>query len=136
MKNNIADLELCILSCLLLKPELMQEIIVEDKHFVNHQKLWHYMKAFYKKFGTFDVQLMFATSNNKWYIVNFLETLLDIDVSVSNFKKYQDLLIELYNEEEGTKEKIELIYKYANDLYVRNINLNEFKEKINKVLGE
>lgn len=136
MKTNVNDLELNILSCLLLKPELMKEIIVEDKHFVKHPRLWRYMKAFYKKFGTFDVQLMFAVSKDKWHIVNYMEMLVDIDTNISNFKKYEELLIELYNEDQAEKEKIELIYSYATDLYVRNINLEQFKEKIKNIIEE
>ena len=57
--NKYNDLEMSILSCLLLKPELLMEsLIIEDKHFIKHKKLWVFMKEFYNKFHNFDITLM------------------------------------------------------------------------------
>lgn len=133
--NEISDLELNIMSCLLLKPELMNQLIVEDKHFIKHQRLWQFMKSFYKKFGTFDIQLMYSICKDKWHIVNYLQWLAEIDVYVCNFEKYQKQLIEQQEEDEQDKIKIDLIYKLANDLWVRNITLEEFKNKIIEIIG-
>lgn len=128
------NLELNILSCLLIKPDLMNELIIEDKHFVKHQRLWQFMKAFYKKFGTFDVQLMYSVCKDKWHIVNYMQWLLELEPTYKNFNLYQQQLIALYKEDEKEKIKIDLIYQLANDLYLRNITLDSFKQKANEII--
>ena len=134
--NEYNDLELSILSCLLIKPELMNELILEDKHFVKHQRLWQFMKAFYKKFQTFDIQLMYSVCRDKWHIVGYMVMLLDKEPTYYNFKKYQNQLIELYEENKKDKIIIDSVYKLANDLYVRNITTSEFKNKIDEIYKE
>ena len=131
--NEIGNLELNIMSCLLIKPELMKKIVLEDKHFVKHQRLWQFMKSFYKKFETFDVQLMYSICQDKWHIVNYMQWLLELEPTYNNFDLYQKQLIELYNEKQEEKIKIDLIYKLANDLYLRNISLDDFKNEIDKI---
>lgn len=131
--NNIGDLELNIISCILLKPELMEEIKIEDKYFMKHQRLWQFMKAFYKKFKTFDVQLMYSVCKDKWHIVNYIQMLLDVEPKKKNFEKYQQRLIEQYNENKKDKWIIEKVYQLANDLYVKNIKVDDFQNEVNKV---
>ena len=63
--NKLADLELCIMSCVILKPELMKEIKFEDKHIVKHQRLWLFLKTFYERFEKFDIQLMYSLDETK-----------------------------------------------------------------------
>lgn len=133
MNNEINDLEMNIMSCLLIKPELMEQITLEDKHFVKHQRLWQFMKAFYNKFKTFDVQLMYSVCKDKWHIVNYMVMLLDIEVTTHNFKLYQKQLIDLYNERQNDKFIIDCVYKLANDLFVRNISVEEFKKQVDKI---
>ena len=41
--NKTNDLEKSILSCLLIKPELMEQLILEDKHFIKNQRMWQFM---------------------------------------------------------------------------------------------
>ena len=67
---KIDDLEFSILSCLLIKPELMENVILEDKHFKRTQRMWQFMKSFYKKFKTFDINLMYSICKDKWQIVD------------------------------------------------------------------
>lgn len=131
--NNIGDLELNIISCILLKPELMEEIKIEDKYFMQHQRLWQFMKAFYKKFKTFDVQLMYSVCKDKWHIVNYIQMLLDVEPKKKNFEKYQQRLIEQYNENKKDKWIIEKVYQLANDLYVKNIKVDDFQNEVNKI---
>ena len=131
--NKTNDLEKSILSCLLIKPELMEQLILEDKHFVKNQRMWQFMKAFYNKFKTFDIQLMASVCKDKWQIMNYIIMLLDYEVVTCNFDKYQKQLIELYEESKKEKWIIDKIYELANNLYVRNVDLQEFelnKEKI------
>ena len=93
---KIDDLEFAILSCLLIKPELMEKVILEDKHFKRTQRMWQFMKAFYKKFKTFDINLMYSICKDKWQIVEYISLLLELEPTVSAFDKYQKQLIELY----------------------------------------
>ena len=133
--KNIDNLELNVMSCLLIKPELMNEVILEDKHFIKHQRLWKFMKAFYKKFVTFDVQLMYSICKDKFHIVHYMDWLLDLEPTANNFELYQKRLIEEYEESEIENQKINFIYDYANDLWVRKITLKEFKKKVDELLG-
>ena len=132
--NNYNNLEMSILSCILLKPELMDEIIFEDKHIVSRQRLWQFMKAFYKRYKTFDIQLMYSICKDKWQIVENIVQLLEYEPSPSLFNIYQKQLIDLYNEGKENKIKIDKVYKLANELYVRKITLEEFKEYIKELL--
>lgn len=127
------DLELSILSCLLQKPTLMNELILEDKHFIKYQRLWQFMKAFYKKFKTFDITLMFSVCKNRYQLMSFMMTLIEAEPLVSLFNTYQKQLIDLHEENKKEKAMINVIYKLANDLYVRNITLDEFKNEIDKI---
>lgn len=127
------DLELSILSCLVLEPELMDKLILEDKHFVKHQRLWQFMKSFYSKFKTFDVQLMASICKDKYHIVSYIVMLADIEITTINFDKYQKQLIELYEESKKEKWLIEKVYDLANDLYVRKIKYEDFKNKLQEI---
>lgn len=131
--NKYNDLELSILSCLLLKPELMEEIVLEDKHFIKQQKLWQFMKAFYKKFGNFDLTLMYSISKDKYRIVQYMMWLLDKEPSPTLFYDYQKQIIALYNETKKEKWVIEKVFELANELYVRNISIKKFDEELQKV---
>lgn len=128
------DLEVNILSCLLQKPELMQKLILEDKHFVKNQRLWKFMKAFYKKFNTFDIPLMYSVCKDKFKLVMYVEWLVDVIPAPSLFEKYQEQLIELYEQTKKEKYIKEKLFELANDLYVGNIELENYVENINDIL--
>lgn len=129
------DLEMTILSCLLIKPKLMEEIIVEDKHFIKHKSLWMFMKSFYKKFGNFDLTLMYSVAKNKYEYESYLNWMIDTfdGLNIYNFQNYQKQLIELFEEMKKDKWIIEEVYKVANDLFVRNITTSDFKEKVDNI---
>lgn len=132
MKKN-DNLELRIMSCLLLKPNLMKELIIEDKHFTKYQRLWKFLKAFYGRYNTFDLTLMVSVCNDKYQILNYIEWLLELEVTTNNFEMYQKQLIDLYNESEKDKLIIEKVYEFANRLYVRDITTERFKELIDEL---
>ena len=132
--NNYNNLEMSILSCILLKPELMNEIIFEDKHIVSRQRLWQFMKSFYERYKTFDIQLMYSICKDKWQIVENIVQLLEYEPSPSLFNTYQKQLIDLYNEGKENKIKIDKVYKLANELYVRKITIEDFKKEVEKLL--
>lgn len=127
------DLEINILSCLLQKPELMQKVILEDKHFVKNQRLWKFMKAFYKKFNTFDIPLMYSVCKDKFKLVMYVEWLVDVIPAPSLFDKYQKQLIELYEQTKKEKYIKEKLFELANDLYVGNVELKNYIENINEI---
>lgn len=131
--NKYNDLELSILSCLLQKPSLMNEMILEDKHFINHKKIWLFMKTFYKKFNNFDLTLMVNISKDKYRIIEYILWLVDKEPAPSLFNEYQKQLIIKYNELKKDKWIIEKIYELANDLYIRNIEVKDFKNEVNKI---
>lgn len=130
------NLELRILSCLMIKPELMKELIIEDKHFIAYKRLWRFMKAFYNKFETFDCELMYSVCKDKYQILKYMEFLLDLEATTINFDKYQKQLIEQYNESQRDKIIIEKIYEWANELYVRNMSTDRFKQLIDELYSK
>ena len=131
--NKYNDLELSVLSCLILKPELMEQIKFEDKHIIKHNRLWQFMKAFYKKFGNFDPALMFDMCSNNWKLVMYIERLADLELSPNHFEEYQQRLIESYEELKKDKWIINKVYNLTNDLYTRNIKVDEFRDKVDKI---
>lgn len=127
------DLELSILSILLQKPQLMNKVILEDKHFVKHKKIWLFMKAFYNRYHNFDFAMMTAVSKDKYRMVSYIAWLNEQEGCIPEFENYQKLLIELYEEEKKEKWIREKIYELANDLYVRSITSDEFKNKLDDI---
>ena len=135
MKEQYYNLELSIMSCLLQRPELMENVFLEDKHFIKYRALWLYMKSFYEKFKTFDLVLMTSVSTNKTKFINYIVELLELEPAPSLFGEYQKTLIELYNQNKKEKEMIDNIYKLVNDLYFKKINLDDFKKELDDLYG-
>ena len=131
------NLETNILSCLIQKPELMNKLILEDKHFIKTQRLWQFMKAFYNKFHTFDLALMFSICKDKYRLMDYFEWLTDsYPASESLFDKMQQQLILLFEESKRDKWIINKIFELSNQLYVRNIELNDFLVKVNETFDK
>lgn len=133
MKNKYYNLESSILSCLLQKPELMEKVILEDKYFINYNKLWKFMKAFYKKFHNFDITLMISMCNPKYKFIMYIEDLIKLEPIPQHFEEYQEGLVKLLKESKKEKWIIEKIYDLANELIVRNVDVNEFKNKVEEI---
>lgn len=130
------ELEKCVLSCLLAKPELMEQNELKDEYFIKYKRLWIFMKSFYERFKTFDKVVMKDICTNKNMMVNYLVSIEDNEGKYVRFNLYKQRLIDSFNENKKDKAIIEVIYKLANDLYVRNINLKQFKEDLTKILKE
>lgn len=131
--NKYNDLELSILSILLQKPELMDQVILEDKHFIKHKKIWLFMKAFYNKFHNFDFNLMLSIAKDKYRMMEYIIWIIEKEPHIPLFKEYQQQLIDLYEESKKDKYIIDKVYELANDLYVRNIEVKDFRNKIDKI---
>ena len=130
---NYTDLEISILSCLLQRPELMENTILKDMYFVKNKKIWLFMKAFYKRFKNFDITLMMSISKNKYRMSEYICWLVEQEPAPSLFKQYEKQLIDLYNETKKEKWIIEKAYELANDLYVRNIKIEDYIDKIKEI---
>ena len=127
------DIELQILSCLLLKPSLMENNKLEDKYFKKHYKIWKFMVAFYNKFKTFDAVLMINVASNQYKMADYIAMLYEYEPAPSNFEKYQDRLIQQYYENEKENWIIQRIYELSNELIVKSINLKEFNIKLKDI---
>lgn len=130
------DLEMVVLNCFLINPELMENTILEDKHFKKNKRMWKFMKSFYNKFKTFDMHLMASVCKDRYQIVEYVSLLLEYDPDYKNFELYQNRLIEMYEESEKDDWIIERVFKNANDLYVRKISIDEFNEKNKKIYDD
>ena len=134
MKNN--DLEISALCCILLKPELIETTKLEDKHFHNTQRVWQFMKSFYKKFKCFDIELMASTCKDNYRMMKYIEVIIESEATTHHFKEYEQKLIEDFEKSERDKRIIRKVFKYANELYVNNINIEEFKEIVDDIYRE
>ena len=134
--KEYGEMELNVLSCLLLKPELMKEVIIEDKHIIQYKRIWVFMKAFYNKYQTFDIPLMYSVCKNKRDLMNYIEILLCTDAFTNSFKLYQERLIEMFKEKQKDSWIINKVYDLSNQLLVRSITTEEFKIKINKIYDD
>lgn len=131
--NKYKDLEISILSCVLQKSELMDKIILQDDDFKYHKKLWIFLKQVYKKFGCFDINLMYSVVNNKYKYIQYIIELIDVEVIPDRIELYQKQLLELKQESQKEKWIIDKIYESANELYLRNIELKDFRQKIDTI---
>ena len=131
--NKYNNLEVSILSILLQKPNLMNNLIIDEKYFIKNKKMWLFMKSFYKRFGNFDLNLMYSVCKNKYHLVSHLEQLALSEPCPSLFEEYQKQLMKEYDELKKDKWIREKIYELANDYYVMNLSLEDFKKEINNI---
>ena len=131
--NKYNNLEVSILSLLIQYPEYMNKLIIDDKYFIRNKKMWLFMKSFYKRFGNFDLNLMYSVCKNKFHLVSNIEQLALAEPCPSLFEKYQKQLMDEYNELKKEKYIREKIFELANDFYATNISYEEFKKRINDI---
>ena len=134
--NYENDLELNVLCCLMIKPELMEKVVLEDKHFVKHKRMWAFMKAFYNKFHTFDMHLMASVASDKRQVIEYTSLVILCEPKYENFDLYQQRLIEMYEENEKDKWIIEKVFNLANELLVRHITVQGFKDGFDKICSD
>lgn len=111
----------------------MENNKLEDKYFVEYQKLWQFIKACYKRFGTLDISLMYSVCSNKWKLMEYIQHLLDYEPAPSNFIKYQEQLKRQYEETKKDKWIVQKCYELANDLLFGNVKISEYQEQIKKI---
>jgi hypothetical protein len=130
---NYGELELLILSCIWIEPKILDRTKLENKHFKNNQKIFMFMKSFYKKFGFFDNELMCRKANDRYKYRDYFNVISQLEPTSSNYDKYESLLLELYNEAAEEKWLREKVFQLANDFYLKNINSKEFKERLDNI---
>ena len=131
--NKYNDLETSILSILLQKPNLMNNLIIDEKYIIKNKKIWLFMKSFYKRFGNFDLNLMYSVCKNKYHLVSHIEQLVLSEPCPSLFEEYQKQLMQEYDELKKDKWIREKVYELANDYYMMNLSLEDFKKEINNI---
>ena len=131
--NKYKDLEISILSCLIQKPELMEKVILQDDDFKYHKRLWIFLKQVYKRFGCFDIMLMYSVVRNKYKYIEYLIQLLEVEPVPSRFEIYQKQLLDLKHESQKEKWIIDKIYEKSNELLTRNITIKEYRQEIDTI---
>ena len=131
--NKYTDLEMSIISCFLQQPDLIKKINGKENYFIKHKKLILFLKAVYNKFGCFDINLMCNACKNEYKLMDYIEWLVQLEPVPSHIDLYLKQLEELRTELKKDKWIREKIYSLASELYVKNITLEDFKNKINKI---
>lgn len=127
------NLELAVLSCLVQRADLMKDTKLETKHFKKHYKIWNFLKAFYDKFGNFDLTLMMAVSKNKYRMIEYIMWLLDKEPAPSLFKVYEEQLLKEFDGLEKQNWIKDKCYELANDFYVGALSSEDFKKQVDEV---
>lgn len=130
---DYGELEIKILCCFWLKPQLLNETILEEKHFKYSKKIFVLFKSFYKKFGNLDIESVCSLVNDPYKFMKYIEVIVDTEPTPKHFKMYESLLIELYNEAVEEKWLREKTFELANDFYLKNITSKEFKERLDSL---
>lgn len=134
MSEEYYQLEKDVLDSLLVKPELMENLEIDDKYFVKYKRLWIFMKSFYDKFHNFDIDTMASLSTSKNSLVRYVSTVQsESNASYVRFDTYLQRLKDMFEENKQEVAVIEKIYELSNDLFVRKIKLKDFYEKINQI---
>jgi replicative DNA helicase len=108
------ELEDSLISCILQKHELINELYIDNVIFKNHNNAncINFFKKFYKQYKTLDITLMiskFKTEEQKQKMFEYWNERIAYIPSVSLFYKYQEELQEIHKNEEI--EKVIDIYK-------------------------
>lgn len=124
------EMERAILNCLITKPELFKEIKLSEKHFKKHRRFYIFIKEYYDTFGKFDISLLKSTCKNPGEALDYIVEIIDTTSITAHFDLYQERMLKMYE----NFEKIEEIHKLERRLYIREIDLDEFKNEIKRIL--
>lgn len=127
------DVEDAIISCILQKNDLINELIVDLKCFKNNtnRRMVLFLKRIYGQYKQLDLTLMiskFKTDTDKNRFIEYYMRLFELVPSTSLFYEYQQELMDQYKDEEIREE----IQKYE----ASEITINELIENINKKQNE
>ena len=125
-------LEKAVLDSIILNPDLMKNIKLDDKHFKTHRRLWCFIKECYKRFGTLDIPTMARVCPNASDMIDYVADILMSQSSYTRFYIYQEQLLGLYKNYEEVKGYYDLALK----LYKRDITLDEYKKEVKYLIGD
>ena len=131
--NDYSHIEMSILSCILLQPQNLDNLIVSEQHFIKYKKLFIFFKKFYSIYHNLDITLMFNLCPKNFDLLNEITLLIDYEPAPSLCETYQKMMLQLYNEKKNEKKNILKIYNLTNDLILRTINVEDFKKKVSEI---
>ena len=127
------DVEENLVSCILQRNELINELYVDTEVFSNstNKQMINFFKKFYQEFKTLDLVLMVNKLKEdyaKEKLMNYCIDLINLTPAPSLFYEYQEQLISIYKDRK-VKEQIQLFEK-------GKLNTDELVEKINLIENE
>lgn len=127
------DVENNLISCILQKPSLINEMFIDLNCFRSdlNKRMIMFFKDFYNKNKNLDVSLMveeMKTEEQKNKFINYYVEMIDVTPSPSLFYEYQQKMIDIY--------KDSLIKQEIGKYIKKNIELDELVENINSISNE
>lgn len=127
------DVENNLISCILQKPSLINEMFIDLNCFRSdlNKRMIMFFKDFYNKNKNLDISLMveeMKTEEQKNRFINYYVEMIDVTPSPSLFYEYQQKMIDIY--------KDNLIKQEIGKYIKKNIELDELVENINSISNE
>ena len=127
------DVENNLISCILQKPSLINEMFIDLNCFRSdlNKRMIMFFKDFYNKNKNLDISLMveeMKTEEQKNRFINYYVEMIDVTPSPSFFYEYQQKMIDIY--------KDNLIKQEIGRYIKKNIELDELVENINNISNE
>lgn len=125
--NNV---EYQIFSCILIHPELLNEISFDEKYFKNN-KILSWFKNLYKQYGYLDTDLILSSTSNHDKAFQFIMECVDCEIDYRNVKGYYKKIksdyykskIKLYFE---SMEQDKIDYKtFCNEMAIISVDDND-----------
>ena len=126
MKDYNEEYEGYLIACLMLMPRLFDELLLEEKHFLKYGKVLHQAKLLYLKYKT--IQVNELTDAQDVASIDKIAEWINSVASVAEFTYYQEKQLEIY--------KNYKIQTYSRLLETKEIDLQEFTDKISKLSKE
>lgn len=124
-------LERAVLNCFLMKPELLKETKLKERHFKKHRRFFSFINNFYNNFGNLDISLMSSVCIEPAKVFNYIGNIIDTNSVSSRFNLYENQMLLFYQDFNAIIE----IHELEKKLYARKISLEEFTEEFNKIIG-
>lgn len=132
---NYADLEDSILASLLVCPEYMESLIVEERHFKKFGYILTFFKEFYSQYKNLDLNLMWSVvkGDSQEKLLEAIEYLVGVFAMPTHCLDYQKRLLKIYAKDKKEDWLRKKIYLKATSLYLGNSTLEEFNNEVNRL---
>ena len=128
LENYDDSIEKSILSCILIKPSLLNECYLEPKHFFKNKKLYDFFQKFYRQYYNLDFTIMSSHVRNKSEFLDRCFDLVTREPSALLFYDYQEKQEEIY--------KAFTINQIINKFNLKEIDYTTMIDEINKINNE